>query len=266
MADLLATIDAYLDAVARIATRAEELGPFTLFVREGAGWPFYARPRPGESRFTARDVEAALERQRELGVPQSFEWVIERAPGLDDTLRDARLAVHAHPLMVLGGGALVAQEPSPGTTIVAATPEDDLASMMAVAEIGFGSPGTAVGARGTEALAEAAAAIDPRRVAIHRRRIEAGRTVTITAWQDGHPVATGSHQPVGGVTEIVGVATLPALRRRGLAAAVASALAADALANGVATVFLSADDDTVAGVYTRVGFWQIGHAGAAEPA
>ena len=266
MAELLATIDTYLDAVARLATRAEGIGPFTLFIREGPGWPFYARPRPGESRFTAEDVEAVLARQRELGVPLSFEWVMERAPGLDHTLRSAGLVVRAHPLMVLRAADLVAPEPPPGTAIVAATADDDLASMMAVAELGFASPGTAIGIGGTEALPSAAEAIDPGRVAIHRRRIESGRTVTITAWQDGHPVATGSHQPVGDVTEIVGVATLPAFRRRGLAAAVAASLAADAFANGVQTAFLAADDDTVARVYARLGSRQIGHTGTAEPA
>lgn len=266
MTDPLAPIDGYLDAVARAATRAEGIGPFTLFVREGPGSPFYARPKPGESRFTVADVETVLARQRELGVPRTFEWLMERAPGLGDALRAAGLQIRIHPLMVLGATELAGLDPPAGTTIVTATAEDDLASMMAVAELGFGSPGTAIGAHGPEALAGAAAAIDPTRVEIHRRRIRGGQTVTVTAWQDGRPVATGSHQPVGGVTEIVGVATLPALRRRGLGAAVASALAADAFARAAPTVFLSADDDTVARVYARVGFRQIGHAGAAEPA
>ena len=47
-------------------------------------------------------------------------------------------------------------------------------------------------------------------------------------------------------------------------AAVTAALVADARAKGVRTVFLSAQDDTVARVYERVGFAQVGTACIAE--
>ena len=68
------------------------------------------------------------------------------------------------------------------------------------------------------------------------------------------PVAAGSHQPVAGVTEIVGVATLPSARRRGLGALVTAALVQDARTTGVRLVFLSAGSDDVARVYEKVGF------------
>ena len=58
---------------------------------------------------------------------------------------------------------------------------------------------------------------------------------------------------------------LPASRRRGLGAAVTHALAADAVAGGAHTVFLSATDATVARVYARLGFREIGTALIAEP-
>ena len=77
---------------------------------------------------------------------------------------------------------------------------------------------------------------------------------------DYGPVAAGAHQPVGGVTEIVGVATLPAMRRQGLGGAVTGALVEDALAHGAETVFLSAGSDEIARVYARLGFRQIGTA------
>jgi predicted GNAT family acetyltransferase len=66
------------------------------------------------------------------------------------------------------------------------------------------------------------------------------------------------HQPVGDVTEVVGVATLPAFRRRGLGAAVTGLLVADARARGVETVFLTAGDEEIARVYARLGFVRIG--------
>jgi predicted GNAT family acetyltransferase len=71
---------------------------------------------------------------------------------------------------------------------------------------------------------------------------------------------------VGGVSEIVGVATLPAFRRRGLAAVVVDCLIDHALAHGVTTVFLSAGSDDVARVYARLGFRRVGTACTAEPA
>jgi predicted GNAT family acetyltransferase len=76
----------------------------------------------------------------------------------------------------------------------------------------------------------------------------------------GGAVGGGTHNPRGAVTEIVGVGVLPRVRRRGIGAAIASALAADATRRGVGTVFLSAQDDAVARVYERVGFRRVGTA------
>jgi len=92
----------------------------------------------------------------------------------------------------------------------------------------------------------------------------AGLTVAMTARISGAIAAVGWHQPVNGSSEVVGVATLPAFRRRGLATAVTAMLVVDAHERGVDTVFLSADDDDVARIYERVGFPRIGAAGAAS--
>jgi predicted GNAT family acetyltransferase len=68
------------------------------------------------------------------------------------------------------------------------------------------------------------------------------------------------------VTEIVGVATLPAFRRRGIGAALTAFLTSDAGDRGVRTVFLSAGNEDVARVYERAGFRRIGTAYIAAPA
>jgi predicted GNAT family acetyltransferase len=81
----------------------------------------------------------------------------------------------------------------------------------------------------------------------------------------GEPIGVGSHQPLNGVTEIVGVATLPAYRRRGVGAAVTGALADDAVRRGIRTVFLSAADADVARLYERLGFRRVATACIAEP-
>jgi predicted GNAT family acetyltransferase len=99
-----------------------------------------------------------------------------------------------------------------------------------------------------------------------RQRMAEGRTVTVVAEDEDGVVAVGSHQPVDDVTEVVGVGTLPAARRRGLGAAVTAALVADARLGGAEIVFLSAGSDDIARVYGRLGFERVGTAGLAAPA
>jgi predicted GNAT family acetyltransferase len=88
----------------------------------------------------------------------------------------------------------------------------------------------------------------------------------IVAERNGAPLAVGSHNPVGDVTEVVGVATLPAVRRQGLGAAVTGAVVQDARERGVETIFLSAGSEDIARVYARLGFRRVGTACIAEPA
>ena len=145
-------------------------------------------------------------------------------------------------------------------------PDDPaLAYAQAVQEISFGAGGTGRGEIGTEGLEAAVASQPPGRLDFARQRIEEGRTRTAAAFVDGVPVAAGSHQPLDGVTEIVGVATLPAFRRRGIGAALTAALADDAVRLGVGLIFLSAEGDEVAAIYERLGFGRVGFACEARP-
>jgi GNAT superfamily N-acetyltransferase len=262
---LLARIEAYFDSAPRAAARAEDWYPFTLFVHEGEGWPYYARPAIGATRFSGRDVERVRQRQRALRVPEAFEWVAETTPGLATAARDAGLPVERHPLLALDPRAR-ARPPLPaGTTVRLVTLDDDLALVDAVAHVGFGSPGTARGTAGGDALRQAARRRPAGWIEFIRARIRSGQTTMAIALVDGLPVSTGSHQPVGDVTEVVGVATLPAFRRRGLAGVVIDRLVENALSKGVETVFLSAGDDVIARVYERLGFRRVGTACGAEP-
>jgi ribosomal protein S18 acetylase RimI-like enzyme len=263
---VLARLEAYYDAVPRTAARAETVGPLTLFVADGPGWPYYARPRLGAAAVGAEDVAAMRRLQRALGVPEAFEWVAETTPDLKPAAEAAGLAVAELPLMVLAADDARSVPPPEGVELRLVTPEDDLAPVTAVAQVAFSAPGTAVGAAGPDALAGLAAELPPQRLAFMRDRLATGRTVTVVARLGGQPVAVGSHQPVGAVTEVVGVATLPAMRRRGLGAAVTSLLVQDAGARGITTVFLSAGDVAVARVYARLGFRRVGTACIAEPA
>jgi ribosomal protein S18 acetylase RimI-like enzyme len=163
--------------------------------------------------------------------------------------------------------AAARRPPAPaGVELRLVTPDDDLARIDAVARIGFAVGGTAVGQLGVTALAGQAAEASPALLAKQRERLVAGWTVSAVALVGGDPVSVGSHQPVGEVSEVVGVATLPAMRRRGIGAAVTGLLVADAIGRGVETLFLSAGSDEVARVYERTGFRRVGTACIAEPA
>jgi N-acetylglutamate synthase-like GNAT family acetyltransferase len=260
---LLEEIESYYDAVPRPGADAEDLGPFTLFVSRG-GWPYYARPRRGYAgpAATVPDVLQVRARQRERGLPESFEWVDEVVPGLVEVVERAGLPVERLPLMAQIGP--VAAVPVSGARVRIVAPEDpDLARIMATVSLGFGSPGTEIGPIGpSDRDAAAAGETGVERL---RERLRSGLTVTAVALDENGPVAAGSHQPIAGVTEIVGVATLPAVRRRGLGALVTAALVDDARAGGARTVFLSAGSDDVARVYEKVGFARVATACIAQP-
>ena len=263
---MLQEIDAYLDTVPRRVVRTEEIGPFTLFVNEGNGWRYYARPTPGATAFTRDDVAAVRARQRALRQPEEIEWVVEVAPGVARAAEEAGMRVRLHPLMHLVTEGFRPAPVPDGVEVVFATPEADLARITGVAHVGFATPGTAADADPDDdarALDDATRDADPQIIEFTRGRIRDGFTTLCAAWTDSGPVAVGSYQPVDGVAEVTGVATLPSYRRRGLGAAVTSALVTHALGHGVPTVFLSANDEVVARVYTGVGFRTVGTAGAA---
>ncbi|MER5356238.1 GNAT family N-acetyltransferase [Kitasatospora sp. NPDC002551] len=267
--DLLEEIERYYDAVPRAAARVEDFGPLSLFVREGAGWPYYARPALGHEgpAATAEDVRRVLDRQRELGLPQAFEWVAEHDPLLRAAVEEAGLAVHEHPLLVLGPRQDVPDAPDGVAVRVLAADDPALAQAVAVPHLAFGEPGTGVGGAGAVELAAGAEAVAADGTAARvAERIGSGHTVLAAAFEGGTPLCAGQHNPVGAVTEVAGVGTLPSARRRGLGQAVTAALVAHARANGVRTVFLSAADEDVARIYRRAGFRPFATALIAEPA
>ncbi|MBC6459360.1 GNAT family N-acetyltransferase [Actinomadura sp. HBU206391] len=268
---LLDRLEQYYDAVPRPSARVEEFGPLTLFVKEGRGWPFYGRPARGwQGGVDAADVARVRTRQRELGVPESFEWVAETTPALRAAVEESGLVVHEHPLMVLFPDAPAAAGPevAAGSPVRILGPDDPtLPSASAVQHLAFAEPGTGVGSADVADVAEAVRArLADGSAEYLAARIRKGLTVMAAAVQDGTALCAGQHQPVGAVSEIVGVGTLPAARRRGLGRAVTAALVADARSRGVRTVFLSAGDVDVARMYGGLGFRRIGTALIAEPA
>jgi ribosomal protein S18 acetylase RimI-like enzyme len=263
----LERIDAFCDAVPRQRARAEQVGPLVLFVPVGAGWPYYARPRVDRRLpVTVADVRSVRARQRELVLPESFEWLEQTAPTMADAAAGAGLEVRRHPLLVLGELAPAPPVP-PRVSVRLVSPDDaDLILAWAVPGVAFGHPGLDIGEAGVTERDKLAADHDGSTIGLLRERLESGLSVLATAAGPNGPLASGSYQLESGVAEITGIGVLPASRQRGLGAAVTRALAADAVRHGADVVFLTATDAEVARIYARLGFRETGAAFIAEPA
>ena len=234
-----------------------------MFVGTGS-WSYYARPRLGlEHEFTVADIEAAAARKRELGQPESFEWVHETTPSLLAAARAAGLDVLEAPLMVLDRSAWRSPEPPPGSTLRSWTPTIPRSPPRVPSRTSASArrrPGLVTACSTAPARKACRSATRPSTRAacdFLRERIRRGLTVMAIADGEYGPAAAGQHQPVDGVTEVVGVATLPAVRRQGLGGAVTGALVEHALDRGAGTVFLSAGSDDIARVYGRLGFRRV---------
>ena len=264
--EVIERIDAFCDAVPRRRARADEYGPLVLFVPTGPGWPYYARPRRDpRPRITAADVRAVRARQRELIIPESFEWIEQSAPDMAAAAAEAGLEVQTHPLMVLS-----ARPAAPGAPGRHRGARGRARGSRAGPDLGGArgrvrAPGHRDGEAGPAERDKIAADHDGGTIEMLRERLRSGQSVLAAAFGPDGPLAAGSCQAVDGVAEITGVGVLPSSRRQGLGAAITALLARDALDRDVETVFLSASDDAVARVYARIGFREIGTAMIAEP-
>jgi GNAT superfamily N-acetyltransferase len=261
-----------LDSVERYAAAAPL--PDARLVPAGAldvpvgppSWPHPARPRAGAGPVTAADVRAAVALQDEADLPAAVEWVVERTPSLGAAARAAGLVVSEFPLLVV-------DEPVElllpiGVRLYLVGAEDPaLPHYQHLLETAFAPHrDDAV----DDTVDDDAVADDEgpsgARTEVLRERVATGRTVLMVAIEDGMPVGVGSHHPVDvegtEISEIVGVAISPRRRGRGVGAALASALVAQARETAD-LVFLTAGDDDVARVYERVGFAWLGSTGVA---
>ena len=261
---LRARIERYYATVPLLFADVEEFGPLRLFVRKEPGTPYYGGPShaqptaEGPGLVTAADIARVRARQRELGVPEAFEWLAEAAPTLRARIEAVGLPVEERPLMALDPDHSLSPQAFPdGVTIRVLTADDPaLPETLALPRLAFAAAGTAVGPAGRAELSAVAEELSADgTVETVRPSIRAGHKDLVAALApDGTPLAAGHFHPADGTTEIGGVGTLPTARRRGLAAAVTAALATHARDLGVHTVFLAYAEDSVARIYARLGF------------
>lgn len=251
MSGLRARIEAYFDAAPRAAADVEEHGALTLFVSR-IPWRYYARPRAGRTGdVRAADIAAVRARQRELGVREAFEWVHETTPSFAGAAREAGLEVLLVPLLALDAAVRAPASAPAGVTVRLLTPDDPaLDAAQDAVERAFGEEPPPA----------------PRDSGFLRDRLARGLTGMAVAETTEGAVGAGSHQPVGDATELMGIGTVPAARRRGIGAALTTRLVQDAHERGAELVLLSAADDAVARGYERLGFRRAGTAGFAWPA
>lgn len=255
-------IELYYATVPSVFADAEEFGSLRLFVRKAEGTPYYGGPnhaRPSSAGpVSAADIARVRARQRELGVPESFEWLAEVTPSLRARIEAAGLPVAERPLMDLDPHRpLPAPSLPEGVTIRALTADDPaLPAVLAIPRLAFAADGTAVGAAGRAELAAVAEKLAADgTVETIRPTLRDGHKVLVAAFApDGTPLAAGHYHPAQGITEIGGIGTLPTARRQGLGAAVMAALATHARDHGVHTVFLAYAEEAVARIYARLGF------------
>jgi GNAT superfamily N-acetyltransferase len=269
---LLDRIERYFSLAPLPDAQVHAVGPLQVPIGSPE-WPHSARPVPGqEGAVTVADVRAAVALQERSGVPAAIEWLEDRCRGLAQVARTAGLTVDELPLLVAADPVEVLLPAEVRLYLVGAD-DPKLGLYQRLAELAFANPGPAaavpVGAgRGTPdvALGDPGPAELPA-TDVLRERVASGRTVMMVAVDDGQPVAIGSHQPVevdgAEISEVVGVATLPRFRGRGLGAGLTSALVEHAR-QSADLVFLSAGDDDVARVYERAGFARVGTSCVAE--
>lgn len=253
---MLERIDTYLAAWCARTARVERVGPFDVHVEPVPFAPKYARPVRG-ARIDGGHLDVLAATLRDLELPVEAEWVHELHPDASATARRQGWRVNEVPLLVLRGPIAPPQLPDDAVLKFVTADDPDLRLVHSIGGVAFARPGTAVGAEGIDELVAAARTDDASSV---RARLARGDTTVAAVCVDGHPVATGGHQPdePTSTTEIVGVCTLPAFRRRGFGLTLTATLAIDARERGLRDVWLSAASDDVAQLYGRVGFERVG--------
>lgn len=244
--DPITRLQAYLRHSARHQYSALAIPPFTLFFHPSTTFQFFNYAIPdepiGEDLLLMLDVVKDLFIER--GRKPRFEFIEEYAPKLGPALEQADFVLEGRfPLMVCTPETIQNAPPVAGLTISELIAEET-------------KPSVARAFLATQRQAFAPDA-DPE---VQEHEIDnflerLSLNTHFLARLDGEPVSAGVYtEPYDGVTEIAGIGTLPAFRRRGIAAALVEQAVRTAFARGVEIACLSAGDERAGRVYERVGF------------
>jgi GNAT superfamily N-acetyltransferase len=243
--ELISRVQSYLRISASQRYSAVALPPFTVFFHPIDTFHHFNYAIPNEPvqgdhlAILAKLKAEFLDKER---TPR-FEFIEEYAPHLVHELRRANFVEESRQqLMVCTPATYAAPVAPPGLSIrqlTNTTPPDDILVYLNTQRKGFDPSNT------RSATPEEAAQF-----------VGELRTIApFLARLDGQPAGVAAFTlPDNGVTEILAVATLAPLRRRGIATALAGAAVQTAFAEGATLACLTAADKQAGRVYERVGF------------
>jgi ribosomal protein S18 acetylase RimI-like enzyme len=242
----LERIQGYLRRQARRGRTPQALAAFTVYApaRHDAGEAPYAIPRRLSRPLREADLDELHTAFRRHGAHPQVELLAEFLADLFPDLL-ARL--------VAAGYRETQRQPAlrahPGDIHLPPAPaRAELVTLSHTSSLAEAREGWETNARGFGETGKPS----EQEVEAFRAGLMEGRAFTLRV--DGRPVAAGMFEAIrGGVTELLGIATLPEERRRGYAAYLTAAMAESAFAHGATLVFLCAASDEAGRVYERVG-------------
>jgi len=243
MTTLLEHLDAYLDEAPRGSCDVESVGPFNCFFHRLSEHPFlsYARPAGRLEGDLAPAIALVRRRFEERGRRCRWEFLEERAPDLAPALVAAGFPEPVrYPLMMVQEAELRREE-VPGLVVRRVRQDDDLRALRSITARAFGDGEITEG--DVEAMRES----------LQRSRVFA-------AFMGDRPVATGTHVPIGPISEVAGIAVDPTSWGRRIGGAMVAAVTADVFASGCISAFLMAADGRASRLYGRIGYRSVGTA------
>ncbi len=221
-------------------------GPFRALIDPATDmiWLNYAVPVAPLGGASA--VRADLDRLRRIFAEcrrtMRFEFTESLWPELPGMLEAYGLTLQArHPFMICEPADFRPRRAT-GVTVrplTAGAAPDELAAYHRIQREAFGFD-PAEGAGGMEAQ--------------FLEHLRTGGYRAVLAFREGEPAGAGCLVTAEETAELAGVATLPAHRRHGVAAALSTVLIEGHFAGGGRLVWLSAGDDTARSVYAGIGF------------
>ncbi|ACU69917.1 GCN5-related N-acetyltransferase [Catenulispora acidiphila DSM 44928] len=259
MESLEAKVNGYLHGNARARATNEACGPFHIGLDDNNANPFlnYAVPEAGAT-VTAADIEALIAAFAKRERTPRLEFAPGGAPGVEEALLAAGFEVQQRlPFMVVTAEELVGPAQLDGIEVLvldtSATDEELSGAALAQHEAFEGPDKPQDDTERANALAGMRAMVDAGRFA-SLARCAAGSASA------GVPMAAGSGGPaIAGTTEIGGIGTRPAFRRRGAGAAVTAALSRHLLeVAGLDCVWLSPAGPDQERLYASIGYRSLG--------
>jgi GNAT superfamily N-acetyltransferase len=202
-----------------------------------------------------------------------LEWVFDEHPELAALLEARGADIVRTPALVLDESAPIESPMLPSGFRVfrlnATDSDETILASRAVGDLGFGNAGTAIGTVGgsdRDAQVSEGLSSDAGRAFIKysQLRLASDDFAMFVIADGGGLVARAAVLSGVAGSEIAGVATLPAYRRKGLAAAITHAAIAYVSSTGKLPLALTAADIDVARVYERLGFVRVATAGESQ--